>query len=221
MMNSLLSYTDKDMLGIISFFFFQFPFCLLHLPYFSSFTPDTYSLGFVFLCSHISAISISQPVFKVKIPAFFFFCLFFSRSYCYFFVFLPILSFIVLLQLSLFYSFFLILTGAELSTLPAFSVLPHQLLYNFQSIFAFFSNFLSLPPGHARQAIHFQKQKTSSKPTEKSLSKTRQVISVASISGDGSKAVSQGAGDVVWGSSWDATTLLAVREANNFPLGGR
>lgn len=136
-------------------------------------------------------------------------------------MFLPILSFIVLLQLSLFYSFFLILTGAELSTLPAFSVLPHQLLYNFQSIFAFFSNFLSLPPGHARQAIHFQKQKTSSKPTEKSLSKTRQVISVASISGDGSKAVSRGAGDVVWGSSWDATTLLAVREANNFPLGGR
>lgn len=136
-------------------------------------------------------------------------------------MFLPILSFIVLLQLSLFYSFFLILTGAELSTLPAFSVLPHQLLYNFQSIFAFFSNFLSLPPGHARQAIHFQKQKTSSKPTEKSLSKTRQVISVASISGDGSKAVSRGAGVVVWGSSWDATTLLAVREANNFPVGGR
>lgn len=143
------------MLGITSFFF-QFPFCLLHLPYFSAFTPDTNSPGFVFLCSHFSAISISQPVFKVKIPAFFFFCLFFSRSYCSFFVFLPILSFIVVLHL--FYSFFLILTGAELSTLPAFSVLPHQLLYNFQSIFAFFSNFLSLPPGHARQAIHFQKQ---------------------------------------------------------------
>lgn len=100
-------------------------------------------------------------------------------------------------------------------------MLLHQLLCNFQSIFSFFSNFLSLPPGHARQAIHFQKQKTSSKPAEKSPSKTRQVIVIASISGDGSEAVSQGAEDVVWGSSWDATILLAVGEANNFPLGGR
>lgn len=51
--------------------------------------------------------------------------------------------------------------------------------------------------------------------------RARQVIVIASISGDGSEAVSQGAEDVVWGSSWDATMLLAVGEANNFPLGGR
>lgn len=79
-------HTVNDMLWITSHFF---PFCLLHLPYFSAFTPDTYSPGFVFLSSHISAGSISQYVFKVKLPAFFFFffCLFFSRSLCSFFLF--------------------------------------------------------------------------------------------------------------------------------------
>lgn len=75
------------MLWITSSFFFQFPFCLLHLPYFSAFTPDTNPPGFVFLCSHFSAISISQPVFKVKLPAFFFFLFIFSRSLCSFFLF--------------------------------------------------------------------------------------------------------------------------------------
>jgi len=89
------------------------------------------------------------------------------------FCFLSILSFLILLHFGLFYSFFLIMTGVELSTLPACSVHPHQLLYNFQSIFVFFSNFLSLPPGQAGQDTHFQKQKTSSKSTEKSLSKAR------------------------------------------------
>lgn len=103
-------HTVNDMLWITSRFF---PFCLLHLPYFSAFTPDTYSPGFVFLSSHISAGSISQYVFKVKLPAFFFFF-----SVCFFlglcvpsFCFPPILSFVVLLHLSLFYPFFLILTG--------------------------------------------------------------------------------------------------------------
>lgn len=73
----------------ITSFFSQFPFCLLHMPYFSAFTPDTNSPGFVFLCSHFSTISISQPVFKVKLLAFFFFFLsvLFSRTLCSFFLF--------------------------------------------------------------------------------------------------------------------------------------
>lgn len=89
--HNLSYHTVKDVLQITSLFFFQFLFCLLKMPYFSTFTPDTYSPGFVFLCSHFSAISISQPVSKVKLPSCWFFSVyFFPRSLCSsFFVFLP------------------------------------------------------------------------------------------------------------------------------------
>lgn len=66
-------------------FSFQFPFCLLHLPYFSAFTPDTLPAGFVLLCSHFFR-NFSFSISFWSQPS----CLLFplsSRFFCSFFLF--------------------------------------------------------------------------------------------------------------------------------------
>lgn len=113
-------------LSFFFFFFSQFLFSLLYLHNFSAFTPGIFSPG---LCSHVltlPGISFSQSVSKANLPAFFFpFLLYLCvPSFC----FPAILSVLIRLHLGLCYSFLLIMTGVELSTLPAFSLHPHQLL---------------------------------------------------------------------------------------------